>query len=123
MPKRIPKKDKAKPKKGPAKGKKSKYQFTTHDPGKAIARYKETHKDKYSENVDQVISQYTRKGKVQIRLIPAPWSLVLIYAVVNGFAVFIGRLLWFETFGRPSSDLFTPSHQIEEPYERKGIEG
>jgi len=81
------------------------------DPKEKMSVYRASAKGLGIFGEDDTVTQHRKASKRRLHLIPAPWSLVFVTALLYAFGVNIVRLAWYEYFGRP--DIFKAQPQIE----------
>lgn len=59
---------------------------------------------------------YKKGGKkIRVRLLPAPWSHVILIAALSAFAINTCRYAWVHTFGEP--EIFKYNAKLEQRYQ------
>lgn len=60
----------------------------------------------------------TKRQKVYVHLVPAPWSRVILISLVYALAVAFVKITWFHFVGRPQWYAVTPESAVEADFER-----
>lgn len=84
-----------------------------HDILELLFRYKSSGEGRLLPGLDDVLVRYSGKDTLRTRLVPASWSLVLLFAIINAFAISVMRIFWIDTFGRPEIFIHHPELEKE----------
>ncbi len=64
----------------------------------------------------------SKKQKVYVHLVPAPWSRVILISLVYALAVAFVKIAWFHFVGRPQWYAVSPESAVEADFERSSQE-
>mgnify|MGYP000337545697 CR=1 FL=1 len=88
--------------------KKPRYAHSTLNPLELIMLYKWSAKGGIIPGQDDTVVKYQGNTKTKTRMVPAPWSLVILLAVVNSFAIQAARQAWILSYGKPEIFKYNP---------------
>ena len=65
---------------------------------------------------DDTVTRHHNRRKDKTRLVPAPWSFVIVISIVYAIGINMVRVLWNESFGRP--EIFVANPEVQAEYDR-----
>lgn len=80
------------------------------DVKKTLDRYRQSALGLNPDRKEDEVSFYKRGERVRLKLVPSNWQQVVLWAVINALGIFMLRIVYVDTFGKPDPDAITPSN-------------
>lgn len=74
--------------------------YTPFDPDKYLERYRKSQRGILQPGLDDTWENISQRDKIETRLVPAPWSYVLIMAIVYAVGINTVKQVYYYFFGR-----------------------
>lgn len=66
------------------------------------------------DHLEEMFVDYRARKRIYLHPVPAPWSRVIVFAVLYAVLLNTCRVFWFETFGRPEIEASVPPSEVIE---------
>ena len=84
------------------------YAHKIMNPFELVSRYKHSAKGGIIRGQDDTVTRYSNSTNQKVRMIPAPWSMVITIALINAFLIQVARQVWFHYLGKPTTFQVNP---------------
>ena len=94
-----------------------KFTFTAFDPEKYLDRYRKSGRGILQPGLDDTWESVSMRTRIETRLVPAPWSYVLMIAIVYAFGINVVKQSYYFFFGRLNVTPAAESIEEAPPYQ------